>query len=254
MSTISVVITSKTELSFSGVIDQALAQSGELTSIDNYEGYLNSIIREAQSHTKDPRDLVESEIAVTDNPMTVNIPPFFRDMQAVRYTPGDIEPMFMLPGPKQKLLPYPYYISGTKIVFGNVTIGGTVKLSYYVWAPPYSYYPRPDSLSELKNNNLVPGDSKPRPAFYDAAAGLWMYLQADATTYASSLPTEAEMEAARRLSGNWLITDWFAALKAGLISSLFTSKGDTQKSAPYYSQYRTWLTTLENSGIKARQG
>jgi len=244
--TVNPFITGPNELSFSGLIDTVLVLTGGVGKAAKFVAYGNNCIRDAQIYSANFRDLVEVQVPVTMTPMVWALPPFFRVMSAVKYKEQDITPSFAPPGRVQTGKRHIYYAVDDSLVFGGIGIGETINIAYYRWRQPLAYFPKPSVLSVLKAQDFVQAGQVARPAYYDTDTQTWMYLQADGTNYGPELADAAAMELARTVSANWVVINWPTFLISGIMSMEYTARGDTAKSAPYYSQYQKALTSLKN--------
>lgn len=242
--TISDFNTPVNQVSFSAIVDACIARSGEVSRVSDIVAYANAAIREAQTRVCSSFDLRELVLyADSDGVLSWPIAPEFRRVRTVWYEWQRLAPTFQRPSKLQRHMRHKYYAANGQLLFGGTMAGEPVDLAYYVWSSPLQYYPKPSLLAKLQGMNLVDAAAVARPAYYDTVSAAWMYLQPDAT-YATTLPAEAAMEAARALSGNWLVTSWFNLIVAGTMSAIMTGRGDTTRSAPFYSQWQNQLATL----------
>jgi hypothetical protein len=240
-------ITPSNQLSFSSAIDAAVQSTGDAALIPFLISAANDVIRNAQATLKTPlEDIAEVELtADATGALSWPLPKLLRRILTVRYVQHDTTAEYIPPGSAEWKTPCKYYTAGGTVFFGGLYPNEVVQIAYLTLSYPFTYYARPEVLSSFMVRGVVDSSTLGRPAYYDTMADCWMYLQSDGETYATSLPAEEAMASARKRSANWVVISWFNLLVSGIVSAAMTRRGDTNMSAPAYSQYRAQLTMLK---------
>jgi len=200
---------------FSEIVDDIVKRSGRLDRRADIVDYCNATIKELQAKVLFTRDLVETELTVSDIPLTWNRPTFFRTLRAVKYAQSgfdDIYPKFLMPGRQQRdrdLLDQFFYAASDYFVFSGVTTSQTVKLAYYTRFRRYKYYVAAE-----------------RPAVYDAENESWTYLQNG--SFVSTLGSDALNEAAQVKVANWLMLNYQELVKEGTLAKILKTVNDAR--------------------------
>lgn len=244
--------TPSNQRSFSALIDAAILETGQAAKIPQLVQYANLTIRECEAVGLFHQQMLELEVIATANPHIWVKPARFRRMRSAKYKTQDIFPKFLKPGIIQQNKTYLYYAVEDSFVFGGVNVGESIAIAYYSWLKPLFYYPQPTALTALKTAQLVGSDAVARPAYYDELEDLWYYW--DGTDYVLTLGSTTLDEAARLVSSNWLTEDWYDLILSGIIAKVMTKRGDTTKSAPYYSQYTQAKTVLAQVAVQESSG
>lgn len=224
-------------LTYSQLVDRAVARAVRPDSAANIQDFVNQTVKDAHS-TPDNRavlfakNLVEDTLTTNISAPFIWIPPIgFQRMLTVRYPgiqtpkyPLGVYPLHRTPGQGQNDKDYFYYRAGAYFAFaGCGDSGSSINVAYYGYPTRLKYYAEAD-----------------RPASYDLEEG-WTYLAA----YDIDATTRAEAEA---LVTNWIIFDWFDYTFEGTMSKLFKLLKDTERASTHYSafqQQRTQLFTAE---------
>lgn len=232
--------TPASEMSFSGLIDEALRITGRVTALAQAVGYANAVFRECQVLGLFDGDSEEIELFADASPFVYEIPPSLRTIRTAHYGYQDIYPKFLQPGAVQRYHPYLYYRVQDSYVFKGINPGEPLRLFYYKWLPRLGYFKRLEDGAPITKQFPV------RSAFYDPYSGKWSYLDRANGTYTDSLGSSEAESSARNESANWLILHWYELVLEGVKGKLWNAVGD-ERGKTSYSLYKSYLDDLSRT-------
>lgn len=229
------------DITFSGIIDTCVTQSGRPAEKESIIRYTNDTLRKIQQGQLYQNDLVILDLTDLVTIETVSgmqqafeftKPNLFRRIQALQYTNNlghDCFPVVLRPSAAIRSTDDYYYASGNKLtVVGKYGINSPV-LAYYAYLPYYAYY--------------AVGT---RPAICDENF-VWQYLKDGA--YVDALDTAEEEEAARALVSNWLTASYNHTVISGALFKLYAQLDMASKNAIEYSIYKSGLSAITDNEV-----
>lgn len=238
--------TPQNEVSFSGLVDLAVLESGKTSSLRSVVQYANLTIRECQALGLSYRDLREEEVVATASPHVWTKPFRLRSIRAARYATQDRWPSLKLPGRVQRDQAYFFYAVDDSFVFKGVLEDETIQLATYYWLTPLLYYGK---LGQSTASYPF-GPYSIRPAYYDLETDVWMYLNAAEDDYITAItPADLDEEALRRSKAmHWILEDWFDMVLEGTKAKIFKMFND-DRAAVAYANYKANQMLFRNTGM-----
>lgn len=235
--------TPQREKSFSGLIDQAIRETGRAGALLAAIQYANLSVRECQAFGLFARDLLEDTFTATANPHIWTRPENLRTLRAVKYQTTQIHPKLKLPGRTQDRHTEFFYAADDYYAFAGVGVGEVVAYAAYMWQEPLLYCRRLDVLS----SDPLTGSYDLREAYFDRKLRTWVYLNDDEDAYVDDLGDDTEEELRRQAASNWLFSDWYDMILEGTKAKLFKGFGDERAVISYANfgnQQKLFQTTV----------
>lgn len=227
---------------FSQMVDDIVAEVRRPDLASEVARYVNQTIRECHFSTDRQAAIFYrdnfNEVLLTANvaegfTWTLPSPTTFQKMAGVKYPNkfdvrgGEVWATQTTPGRHLNDLTDFFYQVGSEFVFsGYGGLNANIALGYFAFP------------SSLKYKALAS-----RPASYDVELG-W--------TYHASIITDADKEAARIVSTNWLLQRWSDVVSEGVRAKVFKRVSDTERARNCYSLYgqlRQGLMTSEVADV-----
>ena len=192
---------------------------------------VNGAVRELESLGLYEQDLVEVRIktegASTQPFMWRDAPKNLRAISHVRYSNGVIPVPVKVGRKMEELKGNYYYIAGSYIAFSGAPLGGDIDVAYYQIQPRLKYYAAKDE----------------QPAIREDQESAWKYRYFDPDTqrysYVDTLGSEEADYEARAKVTNWLLEDYYEAVRAIAVREVFNAFNDVANSS-------TWTAVANN--------
>lgn len=254
--------TPQNEKSFSGLIDQALLDTGKPAALLSAIQYANATIRECHALGLFYRDLIEDQtLATSDTGSQIwDKPVRMRKLRTVQYNSCKIYPKFLLPGRQQRAGEYAwdsadiprhyYYAADDYYVFVGVGQNEYINYAAYFWPVSFQYYSK---LGATNTAQLVGSGYVTRPAYFDKDTDLWMYLNNVGDAYVTTLGDPTVEATRRRLAMNWMVDDWYELVLEGTRNKIFNLFGDSRAN-PTFATYKSMQKDLVNNSQFESEG
>lgn len=245
-------ITLQNERSFSSLIDRVVTETGKTSSLLSIVAAANMTIRECQTFGLFAQDLLEEDFVADVKPYIWYRPLNFKSIQSVRYAQSLEYPKLRRPGVgKNSTELYYFYAADNYYVFNGTLSNETVHFANYYWRKPLFYNARIDAVT----TGFQGGPYPKRPAYYDIAADIWMYLNLAGDAYIADTPptvyTADQQETKQKNAMNWLLMDWFDLIAEGTKAKILKNFGD-ERAAASYGLYKSFQKVfLMSNGFEA---
>ena len=213
---------------YSAAVDDVIARSGRPDRKADIIAFVRVTMRELQALRFFRNDLTEDTLTADAENYVWTYPQEFRILRTVRYPYYDAQgnqvyPREILPGKKQKDYEYFYYGSAGYYVFAGSSLADQIDVAYYSFVRKLPYY----ALAE-------------RPATFSLEDNKWSYLING---------TDAEQLAARELTSNWLLFNYYDTVVEGAMAKILKTVGDERARSSFalYSSYKMTLLAAEPS-------
>lgn len=230
------------ERSFSGLVDQAILETGRTQALLSVVQYVNLTVRECQAFGLFAQDLVEDIVASDASPYIWTRPNFFRSIRAIQYLTQLVYPRLKLPGNQQADLVHYFYAASDYFVFNGLLSGESLGMACYFWQKPLRYF----ATFGVNTDKTPLGPYVPRPAYYDMDTEIWMYLNLAGTAYEDTLGDDDEEALRRRNAANWLILNWYDMILEGTKAKLFKQYSD-ERAVISYANYKAAQDFFRNT-------